>query len=421
MTRLLVLGAVWPEPGSSAAGKHILQVLRPIIAAGWEVTYASTAMDSSHAFDLSSVGISTEDVRVNDARFDEFLKSLKPDVVLFDRFFVEEQFGWRVEKQCPDALRILNCEDLHFLREARERAVSAAGPHEPDLNSSMARREVAAILRSDLSLLISQHEIEVLTQQFRVDRSLLHYSPFMIDPPADHDIERMPRFEDRRGFFTVGNFRHAPNWDAVCWLKSEIWPLIRKRRPDARLTVAGAYATPEQMRLHAPDSGFYMEGRVEEVDPLFLESRICLAPLRFGAGLKGKLIDAMRNGTPIVTTAMGAEALSGKLPFAGAIEESADAIARAAADLYGNANDWHSAQSKGFAILEARFDRNEHEPLQVDRFARAKERLSEGRDQNFIGAMLRDHHHRSTRYLSLWIEAKNRLVDLEANASAEKP
>jgi hypothetical protein len=175
------------------------------------------------------------------------------------------------------------------------------------------------------------------------------------------------------------------------------------------------------MRLHAPDDGFYMEGRIEEVDALFLEARICLAPLRFGAGLKGKLIDAMRNGTPIATTRIGAEGLAGELPFAGAIEENADAFAQAAVHLYANASEWQSAQSKGFAILEARFDRNEHEPLQMDRFALARERLTEGRDQNFIGAMLRDHHHRSTRYLSLWIEAKNRLADVEANASAEKP
>ncbi len=215
MTRLLVVGAVWPQPKSSAAGAHILQVLRPILRAGWEITYASTTTDSTHAFDLTSVGISTEAIQVNAPYFDELLESLDPDVVIFDRFFVEEQFGWRVEKRCPNALRVLNCEDLHCLREARERALSSPDPSKPILNSRTASREVAAILRSDLSLLISEYEIKVLADTFQVDPLLLHYSPFMIDTPGEDDISDMPDFEERRGFSTVGNFRHAPNWDAI--------------------------------------------------------------------------------------------------------------------------------------------------------------------------------------------------------------
>jgi glycosyltransferase involved in cell wall biosynthesis len=411
MTRLLVVGAIWPEPKSSAAGAHILQVLRPLLRAGWDVTYASTTTDSTHAFDLSGVGVSTEEIQVNAPYFDELLQSLDPDVVIFDRFFVEEQFGWRVEQHCPNALRILNCEDLHCLREARERALSSQNPSKLVLNSRTARREVAAILRSDLSLIISQFEIEALTKTFQVDRSLLHYSPFMVDPPIENDISDMPRFDERRGFFTVGNFRHAPNWDATRWLKAKVWPLIRKRIPDARLSVAGAYASPVQMQLHAPEEGFYMEGRIDEIAPHFLNARICLAPLRFGAGLKGKLIDAMTNGTPIVTTPIGAEGLSGDLPWAGSIKETEAGLASAAAELYSNPNDWTQAQSNGFAILQSRFDRRTHEPLQIERFAVARETLIERRDANFVGAMLRDHHHRSTRYLSLWIEAKNRLAE----------
>ena len=115
----------------------------------------------------------------------------------------------------------------------------------------------------------------------------------MIEPPTSLETDRMPTFEDRRDFFCVGNFRHAPNWDGVQWLKAEIWPLVRKRLPDARLHIAGAYASGEQMALHEPRDGFFIDGRVENADLRFLESRVCLAPLRFGAGLKGKLIDAI--------------------------------------------------------------------------------------------------------------------------------
>ena len=141
MTRLLVVGAVWPEPRSSAAGAHILQVLRPFVHQGWEVTYASTTTNAEYAADLSPLGVSLESVKTNDSNFDDLLRSLQPEVVVFDRFFIEEQFGWRVEQHCPNALRVLNSEDLHFLRDARERAHQRGEAlQKPDLKNQVTPR-----------------------------------------------------------------------------------------------------------------------------------------------------------------------------------------------------------------------------------------------------------------------------------------
>ena len=303
------------------------------------------------------------------------------------------------------------------MRNARERACrKGEALRESDLKNDVARREVAAILRSDLTLIISTHEMKVLRDQFGIDPALLHYSPFMIEPPTSLETDRMPTFEERRDFFCVGNFRHAPNWDGVQWLKTEIWPLVRKRLPDAHLHIAGAYASGEQMALHEPRDGFFMDGRVENADLRFLESRVCLAPLRFGAGLKGKLIDAMRNGTPSVTTPIGSEAMSGDLPWGGDVEESPASIARAAVRLYNSKLEWKRAQDNGFRILESEFDRRRHEPRLVEQIALARQHLKQRREHNFMGAMLRDHHHRSTRYLSLWIEAKNKLAAQKAES-----
>jgi O-antigen biosynthesis protein len=411
MTRLLVLGAVWPEPDSSAAGAHILQVLSPFLGLDWEVTYASTALESEHAVDLSALRISAAHVKVNDPGFDAWIRSLQPDAVIFDRFYLEEQFGWRVEEHCSNALRILNLEDLHSLREAREVAHrQGASVQKAQLKSQVARREVAAILRSDLSLIISEHEMEVLACSFEVEPDLLHYCPFMIDPPALIETQQMPSFAKRRDFVWIGNFLHAPNADGVEWLKNDIWPLIRKALPEARLRIAGAYANSQQKALHDADQGFIVDGRIDQADARFLESRVCLAPLRFGAGLKGKLIDAMRNGTPSVTTAIGAEGIAGDLPWAGAVEESAASIAKSAIRLYESETEWEDARTKGFEILRHRFDRNVHERLLVDQVFLAREQIHPRRERNFVGSILRDHHHRSTRYLSKWIEAKDEIA-----------
>ncbi len=438
---MLVIGSVWPEPQSSAAGAHLLQVLRPFLEEGWEVHCASTAAESEFAVNLEALGIQSHTVRVNDPAFDALLTELSPDIVLFDRFFVEEQFGWRIEEACPNALRILNSEDLHSLREARrvvrssdsgakQTALSfssssssssflsdAAVPTEPHTQSKVARREIASILRSDLTLIISEEEMRILHRDFKVDPDLLHYCPFMLDKA---ETKSWPSFDARRGFVCIGNYRHAPNWDAIEWMAEEIWPRIRARLPQANLRIAGAYATPAQLSLHDPKQGLLVEGRIENADVAFRQARVCLAPLRFGAGLKGKLFDAMRNGTPSVTTPIGAEGIGGGLPFGGSIEDSGEGLAEAAVRLHEDALEWSRAQALGQTILTTRFDRVKHETALMEAVHRAREHLQARRDQNFVGAMLRDHHHKSTRYLSLWIEAKNKLAEQEVLPASQK-
>ena len=179
---LLVIGYVWPEPRSSAAGGHMLQLLECFLAQGWQITFASPAAEGEHRADLAVLGIREQRITLNCSSFDQFVRELMPEVVLFDRFMMEEQFGWRVEKHCPNALRVLETSDLQSLRAARQNALKeqlASGQNEDFstlfsldhsqlfqrmADSDMALREVAAIYRSDLSLMISDAEIDLLTE-----------------------------------------------------------------------------------------------------------------------------------------------------------------------------------------------------------------------------------------------------------------
>src|SRR5690606_37474589 len=118
---------------------------------------------------LEAQNISVKNIQLNDASFDEFIKELNPEIVLFDRYISEEQFGWRVSENCPDVLKILDTEDLHFLRKAREEAVKKEIPvYEANLFSETAKRELASILRCDLSLIISEYEMELLQNTFHI-------------------------------------------------------------------------------------------------------------------------------------------------------------------------------------------------------------------------------------------------------------
>jgi len=119
--KILVIGYVWPEPRSSAAGSRMLKLLQLLRAEAWQVVFASAAALSPHRADLSALGIEEKPIELNADSFDHFIQAYQPDVVLFDRFFTEEQFAWRVEQHCPHALRVLETVDLHCLREARHR------------------------------------------------------------------------------------------------------------------------------------------------------------------------------------------------------------------------------------------------------------------------------------------------------------
>lgn len=420
MKKILVIGCIWPEPRSSAAGQHMMQLLDLFLAQGFSVTFASTAARSEYAADLSALGIQQKDILVNCDSFNVWLAGLQPDVVVFDRFMTEEQFGWRVEQTCPGALRVLNTEDLHSLRDARhqflKKSVVDNRPWAPALDPQMlfeamaagdiAQREIAAIFRCDISLMVSDFEINLLQRYFNVPVALLCHCPFMLDQPDRNDWQG---FASRNDFVSIGTFMHAPNRDAVLYLKQTVWPLIRQQLPSAQLFIYGSYAAQKDLALHNPREGFHVAGRADDALQVMSAARVCLAPLRFGAGIKGKLTDAMLCGTPSVTTSIGAEAMHGELPWSGGIADDAQSFADAAVALHEQSSQWHAAQQNGVQILAKLFDKHTIGARVMDQLQDIANHLHAHRNANFTGSMLRHHLHKSTLYMSRWIEAKNRL------------
>lgn len=424
-TKVLVIGYVWPEPRSSAASGHLMQILEVMLEQGWDITFASPANPGEHKEDLGALGIRECPIELNNSSFDRFIAALAPDIVLFDQFMMEEQFGWRVEQQCPQALRVLETSDLQSLRHARHQrlkdrlkasddaddfrdlfAPAAAEEFAGMADTDLARREIAALYRCDLNLMISEFEIELLTRQFGLPPALLHWCPLMPRHMPPHYVP----FAERAHFLSIGNFRHAPNWDAVLWMKNAVWPLIRQQLPGVQLHIYGAYTPPKAAALHNPAQGFHVMNWAEDALQVMSAARICLAPLRFGAGIKGKLLDAMLCGTPSVTTPVGAEAMHADEPWPGAIAGSASALAAAAVRLYQDPAAWNAAQEHGRQLLAARYRQQVHGPALIERLQHCRANLAQLRRDNFTGGMLRHHHHKSTQYMAQWIEAKNRLA-----------
>lgn len=405
--KVLVIGLMWPEPSSSAAGTRMLQLLQFFLNEGASVRFASAAQQTEFTFPLDSIGVETHEIKLNDSGFDDFVRGQSPDVVLFDRYTTEEQFGWRVAEAVPNALRILDTEDLHCLRAAREAAVKNEVDFKPEdlLRSPTALREVAAIYRSDLSLMISQAEIRFLVDVFGVPDDLLWYLPFLYEPLSDASIAEWPSFHTRNNYFFIGNFRHYPNYDALRYLKTVIWPRIRTFDTEAILYVYGAYISPPVQQLHDPGLGFHIRGRAESVKTVMQEARVLLAPLRIGAGHKGKLAEAMQFGLPSVTTSIGAEGMTADGRWGGCITDDPDLFAKYAVDLYHGQELWQRKQQEGIDVFRS-LDPDATKEAFRKRLANLQIHLSDSRMQNFIGKMLTHHTMSSYKYLSRWIEEK---------------
>ncbi|QTV05837.1 glycosyltransferase [Faecalibacter bovis] len=409
MKKMLIIGLVWPEPTSSAAGTRMLQLIDLFQSKNYEITFACAATKSDFSYPLQSKNVKEVEIQLNNESFNAFVKDLNPDYVMFDRYMVEEQYGWRVSIECPQAIKILDTEDLHFLRYARQEAVKKGVEFSNQLlYTDHAKREIASILRSDITLLISSEEKDLLINQFNINPSLLYYLPFIENEISSAKISSWNSFEDREHFMFIGNFIHEPNWNCVQVLKNRIWPLIKKALPKAELHIYGAYASQKVNQLHNSKERFFIKGRAEDAQQTMAGYKVLLAPIQFGAGVKGKFIDAMQTGTPNVTTKVGAEAMQNGLDWNGFITFSDEDFANKAINLYQNKELWKSAQHNGVKILNTNYGDEEIKNQFWEYIKDIQENLDTHRQQNFYGQILQHHSNQSTKYMSLWIEQKNK-------------
>ncbi len=404
MPRVLFIGLVWPEPTSSAAGWRILQLVDFFRKKKYEVHFASSAQWSEFSHPLQELGVKTHVITLNHSGFDPWIRDIHPGVVVFDRFVTEEQFGWRVRENVPGALTVLDTEDLHFVRKARETAYKKNKV--VDYYTEEAKRELASILRCDLSLIISEWEMNLLTTTFAIPSSLLHYLPFLQEKLSEATIAGLPGFSERRHFMFIGNFIHEPNYQAVLRLKKMIWPVLKEKLPDAELHVYGAYPTQKIWQLHQPHQRFLIKGRAADVHQIMADYKILLAPIPFGAGIKGKFVDAMQNGLPAVTHIRGSESMGNEENWPGFIADDVDDFTAKAAELYTDALLWKQKQEKGIQLYNEKYDKIYHEEQLKIVLATIKAHLNSHRNAHFIGQILQSNQLNTLKYLSKWIEEK---------------
>lgn len=406
---ILIIGKVWPEENTTGAGVRMMQLIHALLEENYAITFASAAQTGEHSTDLVQLGVKTMHIKLNCDSFNAFIQTLKPEIVLFDRFTTEEQFGWRVEEELPDCLRILDTEDLHFLRSARQSVFKNVGfPYsleetlEEAFELDITYREIAALLRCDVNLIISEFELDLLKTYFPVSESQLHYLPLL---PSGNSVEL--DFSERKDFIFAGNFFHQPNKDAVQYFRT-LWPKIKQQLPEANLHIYGAYADEAILQLNNPKNGFHIRGWTKDLTTEITKSRILLAPLRFGAGLKSKILEAFNAGTPAATTSIGAEGIEKNGVFGGIVGDCDDNWIAAAVEIYQNESSWKHAQTKGLEIISSNFQGEEL--AQFPTYIHTKlETLKATRKKQFLQKLLLHETVKSSKYLSKWIMEKNKL------------
>ncbi len=408
--RVLIIGLTWPEPKATAAGTRMMQLIHWFSEHQFQITFASTAAFTDYSENLSAYGIVQQPVKLNHPSFDEFVLNLNPAIVVFDRFIMEEQFGWRVAEHLPEALRILDTEDLHSLRSAREIALSEKKEFSINdwLSLDITKRELASIYRSDLSLIISEFELKLLREKAKVDDSLLLYLPFLYDELTESISQKWLPFMERQHFVFFGNGKHAPNVDAISWLNSTIWPKIRESVPESELHIYGPYMPESIRKMDNIQTGFRIKGWVEDVSSVLSKARLNLVPLRFGAGIKGKLLDAFRNGTPSITTSIGAEGIVNTHQLAILARDEPDSFSKLAVAVYRNQHKWNEIRKLGIDLISEHFNKVTFGEKLHRKITELDHHLNRHRALNVVGSILAYQSMQSTKYLSKWIEAKNK-------------
>ena len=415
---------VWPEPSSSAAGVRLDYLIRLFIREGFELHLSSTAEQGPYSALYEDLdGVYRHNLDPNSSEISVKLAQINPDVVVFDRYPTEEQFSWHVMEACPKAIRILDTEDLHGLRRARQLTLEElenkgglthlyVAEHEikpTSVYNTIALREMVSMHRSDLSLVVSDVELSYAQKYYGIPINQLMYLPILssrlFEPfgPLNNDMSTNACF--------IGNFKHVPNRDAVHFLRYQLWPHINKALSgqgdaNSECHIYGAYMDAKMERLHNPSIGFHMMGRVDDVYSTMAGYGVLLAPLRFGAGVKGKILDAISVELPVVTTPTGSEGLSVHLDgvdFPGYLAKTVEEFKQSAVKCLSTSaqNRWNFPDHKK---LVQRLDTE-----YGNAFIAQVNNLIEGKNgiQHPIKLMLEQNSQLAHRYLSKYIQLKN--------------
>lgn len=345
--RVLVIDTTLPRPDRDSGSVRAFELLKLIGESGLGIDFLPErgAPGGAPQEALHAIG-----VRVLPSRpIDAFRRAVRAgtdyQAVIICRYYLAEYWIPLVRAWLPKSKLILDTVDLHHLRESREGELRRSRWLQ-SLAASTLRRELAAVAASDETWVVSPAEREYL-QSSGCDR------PIRLVPNLHETCAELPCFDNRNGLLFVGGAGHPPNTDAVRWLLRDILPRIHAERPDIQLHLVGA-GLSDLMPVPLPH-GVICHDHVPDLAPLFAAVRIGIAPLRFGAGVKGKVSQCLALGLPVVATPCAAEGMHLTDGVHALIAEDAAAFAKAIVRLHDDRLLWDTLATNGRQVIESHF------------------------------------------------------------------
>jgi glycosyltransferase involved in cell wall biosynthesis len=265
------------------------------------------------------------------------------DVVVVGPWSTAELAIPMIRTHAPDATVIVDTNDVHFLRLERAAALTGTGLADA---ADTKRRELSVYRHADRVVCVTEDDAEVV-------RAEIPEAQIVVVPNAHAEMDGGPGFEERSGFLFIGNFNHPPNADAVQWWKQEIGPLVADSLPGAGLTVVGNDPQGQAAAMAGP--GITVAGAVPSTVPFLHEARVSVAPLRYGAGMKGKVGEALASGLPVVLTSIAAEGMGLIDEEHVLVADTAEAFAAAVERLHSDAELWQRLREAGQAHVARHF------------------------------------------------------------------
>lgn len=348
---VLVVDRHVPERDRDAGGRSVFTYLRLLAELGLRVTLlpADGVRRAPYAAELEALGI--EVLGGDGFDISSWLRRFGPylTAVWLHRPEVATRLQAALREHAPQATLVYVPHDLHHLREQR-RFETTGDVGALEAAALLEAEERRALAGADRVHVFSDHEVGLVRE---ATRAPVRWIPLFVpddEPPAPAGLTI------RAGLLFVGGFDHEPNRDGVLWFVEEVLPLLGGEAAHATLTVVGA-RPPREVRARAGER-VVVTGPVPEEDlrALYAQARVVVAPLRFGAGLKGKVVEALAAGVPVVTTPVGAEGLPGgdaPLVVAGSAEDFAARLT----ELYTDEPRWERLARDGAAYAAAHFTR----------------------------------------------------------------
>jgi glycosyltransferase involved in cell wall biosynthesis len=346
-------------PDKESGSLRMVNLFAILQELGFKVTFAASNLEAPEPYvsDLQQRGVEVL-YRPYVRSVEKHLKACGDgyDLVMLSRADTAARLMGAARRHCPNARIVFDTVDLHFLREMRL-AQLTGDTTTRSVAERRKREELDLIAQADTTLVVSAVERDLLAQEApRADVRVVSNI---------HRIFGSRRgFSERRDIFFIGAFAHPPNTDAVLWFCREIFPRILAREPDIRFSVIGA-DPPAQVQALASDA-VHILGYVPDVSGFFDGCRLSVAPLRYGAGVKGKVNQSLAHGLPVVATSQASEGMFLRDGESVLVADEPQGFADAVLRLYRDQVLWERLSAAGLDVMENHFS-----------FAAARRALSE--------------------------------------------